>query len=270
MSTSQCSRSPSTLRSCTPGRSARSDRLGPARRSPTVRVRWRSSASVPLSTVRPAADDADPVAQRLDLGQDVAGQQHGPAGVPGLGARPPGRPPPSAGRARRSARPAAAARRRRRARRPARPSAGCPWSRPGPSCVGSSSNRSSSSSRRCGSSPPRSRPSRSMVSPPVSVGQSMTSPGTYASRRCSATASRQGSPPSSRDGAGVGPQQAEQDADGGRLARAVRAEEAVHLARTDGQVEPVERLGVPVPLGQAGHGDRIGHVFRRYACFTRL
>ena len=41
-----------------------------------VRVRWRSSASVPVSTRAAGADDADPVAQRLDLGQDVAGQQH--------------------------------------------------------------------------------------------------------------------------------------------------------------------------------------------------
>ena len=37
-----------------------------------------------------------------------------------------------------------------------------------------------------------------MISPPVSEGHSVTSPGTYASRRCSATASRHGSPPRSR------------------------------------------------------------------------
>ena len=46
------------------------------------------------------------------------------------------------------------------------------------------------------------------------------------------TASRHGSPPSSRTVAGVGAEQPEQDPDGGRLARAVRAEEAVHLARS--------------------------------------
>ena len=34
---------------------------------------------MPLSTVLPGADDADAVAQRLDLGEDVAGQQHGRA-----------------------------------------------------------------------------------------------------------------------------------------------------------------------------------------------
>ena len=36
-----------------------------------------------------------------------------------------------------------------------------------------------------------------MISPPVIAGQSVTSPGTYASLLCSAVASRQGSPPSS-------------------------------------------------------------------------
>ena len=40
-----------------------------------VRVRWRSSASVPVSTVRPARMMRDAVAQRLDLGEDVAGEQ---------------------------------------------------------------------------------------------------------------------------------------------------------------------------------------------------
>ena len=50
----------------------------------------------------------------------------------------------------------------RERRRPARPSAGCPWSRCGAFFVGSSSKRSSSSARRVGSRPPRSRPSRSI------------------------------------------------------------------------------------------------------------
>ena len=113
-----------------------------------VRVRWRSSASVPVSTVRPGADDAHPVAQRLDLGEDVAGQQDGSPAARAPRGCSPGTRPPSAGRARRSARRGSAARRRRRAPRPAPPSAGCPSSRRGPSCVGSSSKRSSSSSRR--------------------------------------------------------------------------------------------------------------------------
>src|SRR6266545_5075179 len=65
-----------------------------------------------------------------------------------------------------------------------------------PFFVGSRSNRRNRSSRFFTSTPPRSRPSRSITSPPVRFGQRFTSPGTYASRRCSWTASRQGSPPS--------------------------------------------------------------------------
>ena len=52
------------------------------------------------------------------------------------------------------------------------------------------------------------------------------------------------------DLAGVGAQEAEQDADGGRLAGAVGTEEAVHLARLDGQVEPVERAHVAEGLDE--------------------
>ena len=45
------------------------------------------------------------------------------------------------------------------------------------------------------------------------------------------------------DGAAVGAQQAEQHANGGGLARAVRAEEAGDVTGRDRQVQPVERLG---------------------------
>jgi hypothetical protein len=61
------------------------------------------------------------------------------------------------------------------------------------------------------------------------------------------------------DGSGAGPQQAEQHPDRGRLARAVRPEKAVHLARPDGQIQPVERAGVAERLGQAGYLDRVAH-----------
>src|SRR6266545_2984164 len=44
---------------------------------------------------------------------------------------------------------------------------------------------------------PRSRPNTSMISPPDSFGHRLTSPGTYANRRCKRTASRHGSPPNS-------------------------------------------------------------------------
>ena len=63
--------------SCTPGSASRPvARAARSRPRSTVRVRWRSSASVPRLDGAAGADDAHPVAQRLDLGEDVAGQQH--------------------------------------------------------------------------------------------------------------------------------------------------------------------------------------------------
>ena len=88
-----------------------------------------------------------------------------------------GTPPPSADRDPTSARRGSAARRRTRARRPARPSAGCPSSRCGPAWSGRA--RTARSARRAApaSRSPRSRPNRSIVSPPVSFGHRLTSPG---------------------------------------------------------------------------------------------
>jgi hypothetical protein len=48
---------------------------------------------------------------------------------------------------------------------------------------------------------------------------------------------------------GIGPQQAEQDADRGGLAGPVRAEESVHLTCLHLEVEAVERLGGAKILG---------------------
>jgi hypothetical protein len=48
-----------------------------------------------------------------------------------------------------------------------------------------------------------------------------------------------------------GPDEPEQDADGGGLAGPVRAEEAVNLAWSYGQVETVERAGLAEGLGEA-------------------
>ena len=56
-------------------------------------------------------------------------------------------------------------------------------------------------------------------------------------------------------GAGVGAQQAEQDPQGRRLAGAVRPQEAVHLTVGHGQVEPVQRARLAEVLHQAGHFD---------------
>ena len=78
VSTSKRDAGPSSTcsRSCTPGRASSPVAGRTVSATTEVRVRWRSSASVPVCTVAAAADDAHPVAQRLDLGEDVAGQQH--------------------------------------------------------------------------------------------------------------------------------------------------------------------------------------------------
>ena len=49
--------------------------------------RWRSSASVPWSTSRPSAKDPNPVADRLDLAEDVRGQEDRLAALLGLAHR---------------------------------------------------------------------------------------------------------------------------------------------------------------------------------------
>ena len=59
-------------------------------------------------------------------------------------------------------------------------------------------------------------------------------------------------------GAGVGAQQAEQDADGGGLPGAVGSEEAVYLAGLDREVESVECAGAAEGLDQAGDRDGCG------------
>ena len=47
-----------------------------------------------------------------------------------------------------------------------------------------------------------------------------------------------------------------EDLDRRRLARAVRAEQAEHLALLDLEVDPAHRLQLPVGLPQAADGDR--------------
>ena len=61
------------------------------------------------------------------------------------------------------------------------------------------------------------------------------------------------------DGAGVGADEAEEDADGGGLPCAVRAEEAVHLAGLHLEVEAVESDGRSEGLAQTGYGDGSTH-----------
>jgi hypothetical protein len=59
------------------------------------------------------------------------------------------------------------------------------------------------------------------------------------------------------DGPAVGPDQAEQDLDGGGLARTVRPQDRDHLAGPDGQVDAGDRLDLAVSLGHAGEADRV-------------
>jgi hypothetical protein len=65
-------------------------------------------------------------------------------------------------------------------------------------------------------------------------------------------------------------EEAEQDADRRRLARAVGPEEPVHLAGLDAQVQPVERAGGTEGLDEAGDVDRGCHDSPGYTCFTNL
>lgn len=53
-------------------------------------------------------------------------------------------------------------------------------------------------------------------------------------------------------------QQAQEDADGSGLASPIWAEEAVNLARLDGQVQAIERGHVAEALDQARHADSVG------------
>jgi hypothetical protein len=55
---------------------------------------------------------------------------------------------------------------------------------------------------------------------------------------------------------GVRQQQRGHDAHGGRLARAVRPEEAEHRPVRNGQVDAAQRAHVPERLGQSLHQDR--------------
>jgi hypothetical protein len=56
--------------------------------------------------------------------------------------------------------------------------------------------------------------------------------------------------------AGVGPDQRREDADGGGLACAVRAQHAVDRSRPDGEVDPVDRARLAERLGEARGFDR--------------
>jgi hypothetical protein len=64
-----------------------------------------------------------------------------------------------------------------------------------------------------------------------------------------------------RRGSGIGSKEAEQNANGRRLARTVRAEESVYLAAGDAEIELVQRPEPPERLAQAANID---HVLRAH------
>ena len=79
MSTSKRTWVPSICKPCTPARSASASAGCVVSAVIDVRVSWRSSLQRPGLLRTAGADDAHPVAQRFDLGEDVARQQHGAA-----------------------------------------------------------------------------------------------------------------------------------------------------------------------------------------------
>ena len=83
---------------------------------------------------------------------------------------------------------------------------------------------------------PRSRPNTSTICPPDSFGHRLTSPGTYASRRCKPTASRHGSPPSSSTNPHRPRNRPSTEHESSWSPRAVGPEQPVYLSRSHRQV----------------------------------
>ena len=162
----------------TPGRSGQAGRLaGELGRDRDARARWRRSARAPLSTTRPprmivTRSHTASTSARMWLesstvrpsSRSSAMHSRNAASISGS------RPDVGSSSSSSSTSEASAA------------TSATFWRLPleyeRPFLVGSRSKRSSRSARRCASSPPRMRPSRSMTSPPVRLGHSATSPGT--------------------------------------------------------------------------------------------
>ena len=191
----------------------------------------------------PAADHADALAQRLDLAQDVRREERGRARGAALAQELVERPPARSGRGPRSARRARAARARAAGPGRCRASGACR----------ASTRAAAGRDRRVRARAARALVARPRCRPPLSAAR-WSSMSTAAHALVEARRARQVAEPRrsatpaptgrvrARDTRpGVGAQQAERDADRRRLARAVRPEEAEHLARLDLQVDAVER-----------------------------
>ena len=101
----------------------------------------------------------------------------------------------------------------------------------------SASKRSTRLSRSRSSTPPRRSARYASTARPLSFGYRAMSPGRNPTRRRISTLSRLASRPSTRAGARCRPDQVEQQAHRGRLAGAVRPEEAEHLTAFDLEIE---------------------------------
>ena len=191
-----------------------------------------------------ARDDRDAVAQLLGFVHRVRREQarsrRGRAGRGRAARWSPGRAGPCPRSARRGTRRRAgrSARTRATAAAPARPRAGAP------ACATVSRSPTASSSSLgvdAGRRSTRRRGAAARAASGPDRGRLLA-----ASRRCAAAArppSRTGSSPSTRDAARVGRAVALEDLDRRRLARAVRAEQAEHLARRDVEGQAVDRDG---------------------------
>ena len=204
------------------------------------------------------ADDAHPVAERLDLGEDVAREEHGPSGLPLLGdalaehrlhqrIEPRGRlvedEQLDIGGESRDQRDLLAVALRVGAA-PARRVEVEALEQPGAARRVQAAAQPSEQvdDLAAGQRRPEGDVPGDVGEPPVEAGD--VSPGVATEHL---------------RGAAVGAEQAEQDADGGRLAGAVGPEEAVHLAGLDAQVEAVERPHPAEALAQAADRDRSTH-----------
>ena len=225
-------------------------------------------------------DDRDAIAHALDLGQQVAVQEDGRAGLgstsddrPDVGTARPGRGRTSA----RRGRPGAA---HPAARRPARAAAACP-SRSAPTTSSARSARSTTRSTASMSAvdvaaPPSTARSRACSSStsravqPGLVAEQLGQVADLAPRRSIAERRPEHGP------AATGrPGQPEQQLHGRGLARAVGPEETEDLARLDAQGQVDQRIGAAVALGQpvgvddgatrGGHGHA-GVYSPEYAC----
>ena len=261
-------RSPSaTRRSTMAGTSSRvapSKRCVPACRLDLDAARARQLVRAALGQQLAVVDDRHAVAHALDLAEQVGVEQHGDAAPAQLGQQVAHDPPPDRDPARSSARRAAAG----AGRRPA------PARSPGAAACPSTSPRRGARPRRRARPAPAAR--RARPAPPVEPDRRWCRCSSSSARRPAGEAEELGqvaerAARGRRAGRGAahahGPRRRAHEArralDQRRLARAVGAQQADELGLADGQVDPAQRGGGAVALGQAPDLERGRHERRR-------